>query len=165
VAELMLAECPVEAHHIVLEPSAGEGDLAAVLTPFPLNPTHLHLIELDVKRSDRLASRFPGCRVIQRDFLEVEPVNCFDRVYMNPPFAIEGSGSVWIDHVQHAKKFVAPDGYLAAIVPASIRFRSDTKHKQFREGLPVGRIIRDLPEKAFSESGTGVNACLLIIPC
>ncbi len=99
--------------HQVLEPSAGQGDLAAWMpkdrtTCVELSPLHCAIL------------RARGFSTVQADFLawagEQAPQS-FDRVVMNPPFA-DGRARA---HVEHAADLVRPGGRLVAVLPASMR--------------------------------------------
>lgn len=91
-----------------LEPSAGQGALAALL-PSPL------CVELSAVHCAILRAK--GFAVEQADFL-VWAAGCtrkFDRIAMNPPYA-DGQ---YMAHVMAAAGLLAPGGQMVAIVPAS----------------------------------------------
>lgn len=95
--------------HRVLEPSAGQGDIAAMLpaertTCVEISPLHCAIL------------RARGLRTVQADFLDWSD-GAFDRVVMNPPFA-DGRA---LAHVEHAAAMLAPGGRLVAVLPASMR--------------------------------------------
>lgn len=95
--------------HTVLEPSAGNGDLAALL---PADRTTC--VEIADLRCNILRAR--GFTVEQADFLAwAEHRQQFDRVVMNPPFS-EGR---WKAHIEAAAGLVAHGGRLVAVLPAS----------------------------------------------
>lgn len=101
--------------HSVLEPSAGNGDLAAHL---PAERTTC--VEVSALRCSVLKSR--GLTAIEADFLDWSHERMcsgelFDRVVMNPPFS-EGRA---VDHLVAASTLVKPGGRLVAILPASMR--------------------------------------------
>jgi hypothetical protein len=154
----------------ILEPSAGEGALirAACAAHSRWLPSFV-AVEVDRGRAQMLAGD-PVCeRVLCSDFLGMTPdhIGMFDRVLMNPPF----DGGRDMDHVRHASKFLKPGGRLVAIMSAGVEFREDAKTVAFRE--LVGRMKkatcyaesqwRDLPAGSFKESGTNVNACIVIL--
>ena len=56
-------------------------------------------------------------------------------------------------HVEHALRYLHPNGVLTAILPATARYD---------HGLLSGSW-EDLPVGAFSESGTNVNTCILTL--
>lgn len=95
--------------HRVLEPSAGQGDIAAMLpaertTCVEISPLHCAIL------------RARGLHTVQADFLAWAD-GAFDRVVMNPPFA-DGRA---LAHVEHAAAMLAPGGRLVAVLPASMR--------------------------------------------
>lgn len=99
--------------HQVLEPSAGQGDLAAWLpkertTCVELSPLHCAIL------------RARGFNTVQADFLawaEQQQPQSWDRVVMNPPFA-DGRARA---HIEFAAGLVRPGGRLVAVLPASMR--------------------------------------------
>lgn len=105
----------------VLEPSAGNGDLAAEL---PKDRTTC--VEVSALRCSVLKAR--GFNAVHADFLDWgHDRMCrgerFDRVVMNPPFS-EGRA---VDHVVAASLLVKPAGRLIAILPASMRGKEPLK--------------------------------------
>lgn len=98
----------------VLEPSAGQGDLAALL---PKDRTTC--VEISALHAAILKAR--GFTTVQADFLQwadmQSPAQPFDRVVMNPPFS-EGRAQL---HVQVAAALVKFGGRLVAIMPASYK--------------------------------------------
>ncbi len=101
--------------HTVLEPSAGNGDLAAAL---PRDRTTC--VEVSALRCSVLKAR--GFTAVNADFLDWSHDRMceglrFDRVVMNPPFS-EGRA---MDHLVAASLLVKPAGRLVAILPASMR--------------------------------------------
>lgn len=116
--------------------------------------------ELDPARAEKL--RQAGVAEVHcRDFLTYSPNGRFERVMMNPPFTTPGNSFAYIAHIQHAYSLLSPNGILAAIAPASLRFRTDKKTAALRELIERSGRICDLPENAFRESGTDVNTVLL----
>lgn len=144
----------------VLEPSAGEGALVEAVLRLGI-PTRISVIEADVRRRAVLAALAlrafqnpaPGTvDVLQAvdDFLTFHPTYptytpVYDRVIMNPPFI----GTTYIDHVRHAYAMLVRGGRLVAILPASIKFRLDRKHTEFRALIADCGSLGDLPDDAF----------------
>lgn len=99
----------------VLEPSAGQGDLAAALPP-----ARTVCVELSSLHCAVLKAR--GLQTVQADFLEWSEETWarngrFDRIVMNPPFS-EGRAQA---HLDAAARLLAPGGRLVAILPATMR--------------------------------------------
>lgn len=138
----------------ILEPSAGDGAIADVLSK-----TNIYCVEQNEKRAMILKQK--GYPVYHGDFLQMMPIGrYYDRIFMNPPFEFGQD----IDHVMHAYKFLNENGKMAAIMSEGPFFRDDNKSKNFREWLnEVGGISRKLPECSFKESGTRVNTRIVII--
>lgn len=128
----------------VLEPSCGDG---ALLDAMDNGKRKLFGIEYDATRAQQ--ARGKGYSVLTANFLQVEPQPVYDRVVMNPPFY----GKHYVKHVEHAMKFLKPDGVLITILPASAWY----EHK-----LLKGRW-EDLPMGSFRESGTNINTGFLMI--
>ena len=106
IAERVVALAGVEPGMRVLEPSAGTGDIAALIPG-------IHCIEVSALRCDVLRAR--GMSVEQGDFLRHKGE--YDRIVMNPPFS-EGR---WQAHIQHAYEVLAPGGRMVAVIPSSAK--------------------------------------------
>ncbi|MGT2457776.1 hypothetical protein ACU4GI_33275 [Cupriavidus basilensis] len=96
----------------VLEPSAGQGGLAAFL---PLERTTC--VELSQLHCEILRAK--GFTTTHADFIDWAATTAlrFTRVVMNPPFA-QGRALL---HLQAAAHLLTPAGRLVAILPASLR--------------------------------------------
>ncbi len=109
-----LAEELADIHqgHKCLEPSAGNGALAAKM---PTETTTC--IEISPMRCKVLASK--GYKVIEADFLSwaAKCTERFDRILLNPPFANNRATL----HLQAAAGLLENGGRLVAILPASLR--------------------------------------------
>jgi len=144
---------------LVLEPSAGRGDISAKVA---CDGYRVDVCEIQPELASRLKDSELYCRVFETDFLKMSPsyYSAYDRVLMNPPFD-RGRD---VDHVVHAWKFVRPGGRLVAIMSAGTEFRSDRKTTAFRALVERERgRFQDLPAGSFSEHGTNVNTILLTI--
>lgn len=146
---------------LVLEPSAGAGNLVtAVLAANPR--ASVIAVEPNADRAAPLRS-WPAVALVTCTFEEYlatlsEPRDVVDAVVMNPPFAVLGHPTIWIDHVHAAWDLVRPGGRLTAIVPAGYVFRTDRRHTELRDLIaPVGGHL-ELPDTAF---GTGIRTVLL----
>ena len=136
----------------VLEPSAGTGNLLRAITA----DCESVAVELNATLAQRLcAGDEPWPHLVTtwvgKDFLTCNGnLGMFDRIVMNPPFE-RGSD---IAHIKHAMGFLRPGGRLVAICAAGPRQRAEL--------APLGEWI-DLPPGSFSESGTNVNAAIVVI--
>lgn len=146
---------------LVLEPSAGQGNLAVAASK-QANGVMVDAIELLSKNVDALIELNSHLSGIQEaDFLALTPKAIYDRVVMNPPFAKQDD----IRHVLHALKFLKPDGLLVSVMPSSVTFRDNKLTTEFRALIRQrGGDIEALPEGSFKESGTAVNTVIVTIP-
>lgn len=143
---------------VVLEPSAGDGAIARVLAA---NGAVVDCIERDPGRA--AAIRAAGCArtVTTSDFLDVPARREYQQVVMNPPFAGDAAGQ----HVLHALGFLRPGGTLAALLPASIRWRQTSAAAQVRRlAADRGGLWENVPDGAFAASGAHAKTVMLVIP-
>ena len=157
VIDLMIDYAGIEDDHRILEPSAGTGSIANRLrAEFPNSP--LDVFELDPTLQNILKGQ--GYKLTGSNFLESEKNPAYDRILMNPPF----SKLADIDHVRHAFDCLKPGGRLVAIMGAGAFFNSRNKGRAFQKwNAELGAEIHSLPGNSFKESGTGVNAKIIII--
>lgn len=167
LADRVVAAAGVTDEHLVLEPSAGKGDLvAAVLRAAP--SAQVVAVEIAHTLQKLLETRFlvrsgqvslrPG------DFLEIAPEAAYDRVIMNPPFE-RGADR---EHVLHALRFLRRGGRLVAIMSgAALEGRgAEAFHAALDHACGDLWSAEPLPEGSFQGSEafrqTGVRALLLI---
>jgi hypothetical protein len=125
----------------VLEPSAGNGDLAALL---PLDRTIC--VEISALRCSVLKAR--GLTTVNADFIAwAKTASCVDRVVLNPPFS-DGRAEL---HLRTAYDVLKPGGRLVAVMPASMRGKNPI----------AGCSIEwsDTIENAFANTGVSVAIC------
>lgn len=159
VIERMLEVADIAPGMIVLEPSAGKGDLAvaadkagALVSCWEINHRLCEIVRakgIDCACGDFLAATPPP-----------EPV--VDLVLMNPPFEDGAS----IEHVRKAFEWLRPGGRLVAVMPTSIAFRTDHRHGRFTEWREaLGGTIEELPDGSFKSAfrPTAVNCVLLVV--
>ncbi|MCX4550573.1 MULTISPECIES: rRNA adenine N-6-methyltransferase family protein [unclassified Streptomyces] len=143
----------------VLEPSAGAGALTADIAS---RGGLVDAVELDERRAAILRAQGDCQKVMQTDFLSLDPLDReegYDRIVMNPPF---NNG---LDHILHAVGFMKDDGHLIAVMSNGLMWWSDRKAAEFREVVEeVGGDIEALPEDSFAISGTNVRTCLVFLP-
>lgn len=145
----------------VLEPSAGCG--AFVRAIFAVNPrVQVTAVEPNTSRLERVALS-PSVRPVNSTFEQFasQTQQRFDAVVMNPPFAVPGGPSIWIDHVRMAFDLLRPGGRLTAIVPSGLVFRQDRKHKAIRAMVEENGGFSVLAGDAFKISGTGVQTVVM----
>ena len=145
--------------HLVLEPSAGKGNLAeAIRTACP--EAQIQCLEVDWNL--RKILKLKGFSLVGDDFLKFAPERQFDRIVMNPPFE-DGQDCL---HIRRAFDCLAPGGKLVSISSPSWTFNQTRKFVEFRDWLEsVGGNWEQLPEGSFKKSdrSTGVNTCLIWI--
>jgi hypothetical protein len=141
--------------HWVLEPSGGSG---AILDEIPSSAS-LHACEIQPVLADALKAK--GYMVEGTDFLAFNPGPLYDRIVANPPFT-KGQD---IAHINHMLDCLAPGGRLVSVLSAGIDFRKDkaTTALLARLQKECSRFyFEDLESGAFRESGTLVNAKVLV---
>lgn len=111
VAQAAIELAEIGPDHDCLEPSAGQGGLADLMT----NSRTLSCVEVSKLHCEILKAK--GHSVTQADFLSLPINGPFDRVAMNPPY----SQGRWQAHTEHAASMVKVGGILVAILPASAR--------------------------------------------
>lgn len=157
-AQRMVAEAGIEPGMTVLEPSAGNGNIAEAIRAAGVNPD---VVEQSSKLREILEAK--GFNLAGRDFMDVTDGQ-YDRIVMNPPF----SNGQDAEHIRHAYELLKPGGKLVAIAGEGIFFRNDAKATAFREWLDEhGGTSEKLPEGTFKDSSlmatTGVNARMVIV--
>jgi predicted RNA methylase len=145
----------------VLEPSAGAGALCDAIRAAA--DVDLTAIEGHSGLATAIAGK--AQRVHWADFLEWAVVAPgaglgFDRVVMNPPFAKNQD----IQHVRAAFSLLREGGRLVSVMSAHHTFALDSASTDFREFLDMHNADTiQLDAGTFKESGTGVNAVLVVI--
>lgn len=108
IVEIMLSRlAPLERDQRVLEPSAGRGDIADRLRTYV---DQVSIVEPHPLLAELLAGK--GYTPFAGSFETFDPLQSFDRIAMNPPFA-DGRD---MDHVQRAFEMLAPGGVLVALM-------------------------------------------------
>lgn len=142
--------------HLVLEPSAGDGAIAAAAAPLA---AAVDCIELDSRRAEGLRRAGIFRQVRCRDFLATAPGR-YDRVLMNPPFT-RGAD---VRHVRHALRFVRPGGRLIAVMPRNILDRADKAARALRALMDEhGGWFEDTEARAFAAAGTLIDTVIAVI--
>lgn len=158
VADLMVNEANISEGMDVLEPSAGNGNIADAIKNAGIEPD---VIELSSDLSNILSAK--GYDVVGTDFMNYNEKK-YDRIIMNPPFSNGADG----DHVMHAYDLLKPGGRIVAIVGEGTFSRSDKKATAFRNWLEsVGGSEEKLPNGTFNDkkllNTTQANARMVII--
>jgi len=157
LVERLLVLAQLEPWMLVLEPSAGRGALAQEIAK-------IATVECFEIRPDCVAALEAGGyarAIFSSDFLSAMPTVRYDRVLMNPPFARRND----ILHVEHALRFLKPDGLLVSVMSAGITFRQDHMTTRFREMVRSrGGWFEANPEKSFHVSGTDIRTVNVVVP-
>lgn len=153
----MIDQADIQEGHTILEPSAGLGHIADVISErHPDNP--LTVCEISYSLCEAL--KLKGYEIdIREDFLK--HTNTYDRIIMNPPF----ENGQDITHVLHAFSLLNPGGRLVAIM-AGNKGKSDKKTTEFVEFVQnQGGSIEENPAGSFLSSfrPTGVNTITVIL--
>jgi hypothetical protein len=161
VIERMLELAAIEAHHRILEPSVGKGDIAdAIRLGWPDN--FLTVVEINRSLADVLTAK--GYEPVFGDFLQFGTGEVYDRIVMNPPFERDQH----MTYVRHAYSRLAPGGRVVAVMSEGPFFREDSTSIAFRSWLEqVKGYSESLPENAFSGTDafrrTSVRTRLVVI--
>ena len=142
----------------VLEPSAGMGAIARYV---PKNSS-LTAIEPSQKLFPTLQLKAGGFgrKFIMDIFENLNIVNKYDVILMNPPFG--AAGSTAIAHVDKAFKHLNEGGRIVALIPRGSTDKKVDKWIQENESAKmVGEVI--LPSVTFTRAGTSVNTRVVII--
>ena len=153
---------------LVLEPSAGKGDLAeAILRDAP--ESQVVCVEHSHTLCDILRARFEhldatNLDVLERDFTRFTCTEKFPRVVMNPPFE-KGQD---MEHIRLAYDLLSPGGRLVSIISPGAFFRENSREREFRAWLDrLDHEVHDLPEGSFTGAKafrhTGVSTKALVI--
>lgn len=145
----------------VLEPSAGHGAIARwfpVLSNKTINEKETELITRARLAVDGQA------RFLQGNFEDVNIVNKFDAIVMNPPFGL--GGSLAIPHLAKAYQHLRDGGRIVALLPRGPA--ADGKLEKFLYGDKAPKDLYmvadiELPSVTFNRAGTSVPTHVVIL--
>jgi hypothetical protein len=143
----------------ILEPSAGHGAIARF---FPETADRT-LIEPSVALLSRAALASPGAKTLDHRFEDLNIVNKFDAIVMNPPFGLGGKTA--IEHLDKASSHVRDGGRIVALLPTGLAAdkRFDAWFESDRaKGLHIVSSIT-LPAVTFERAGTSVRARVVVL--
>ncbi|MCC0179912.1 class I SAM-dependent methyltransferase [Waterburya agarophytonicola K14] len=103
----ILEVAQLDPKHLVLEPSAGSGDLASAIAASGIEKIDCFELQPLLQK----ALKLQGFNLIGTDFLTSSPQPIYDRILANPPFGNNGVTR----HTQHAYKFLKPGGKLVTL--------------------------------------------------
>lgn len=149
LAKEIVKRAGIKPDDICLEPSAGRGNIAKYLT-------NCDCVELN--EDNRRFLKANGYNVIHDDFMTFVPNKEYDVIVMNPPFCKCQDAAHIYKAIEIAKRKVV------AIGGSGIMYRNDKAYCRLRELVERYKgTIEPLPEKAFKDSGTNVNTCLIVV--
>lgn len=156
----IIARANIGSGMLVLEPSAGKGDLAEAARAAGADVV-VECCEYNGTLREILTVR--GFKIVANDFLDwfkAEPR--YDRIVMNPPFE-KGAD---IRHLWYAYYMLKPRGRLVSVMSSGPFFRQDRAATEFRDWLgSVGGVSEPLPDGSFKSAfcPTGVSTRLVVI--
>lgn len=159
----------------VLEPSAGDGHLAAEIRA-QLPETHITCVEPHQARVERLRTRAVD-EVVEstvEDYLTTVAFSAlggtwepFDLVVMNPPFTLGGRPEAWAEHVlalHDDPNILATGGLISAVVPRIVMTGQSKLVRRVRQlTLPHPYGITECERGAFGPVGAQVSTALILI--
>jgi len=159
VAQRMARLARISKGDHVLEPSAGNGNLADAAAAEGAN---VDVIEISSQLRDILTAK--GYNVVDHDFMEFTPEKPYDAILMNPPFSKRQDA----EHIMRAYGMLKAGGTLVAIAGEGVFFGQDQKAQQFRTWLESHHAeVEKLDGGTFTDTKllaqTGANARLIVI--
>ncbi|QIK58790.1 N-6 DNA methylase [Dysgonomonas sp. HDW5A] len=158
IAERLVDLADIKPEHVILEPSAGQGAIInaihkvcpdAVVDCFEL---------MDLNRS--FLEKLDNINILGNDFLAEKKDKLYDLIIANPPF----SKNQDIEHVAEMYKCLKDNGRLISIMSNHWRFASGKKEAAFKEFIEEeGARVYDLEPGDFKESGTNIQACIIVL--
>lgn len=140
----------------VLEPSAGDGAIGR----FVPQGTDLTMIEPTESLASRAKMANTDANVIQDVFENINTVNKYHAIVMNPPFG--NAGSLAIKHISKAFQHLHDGGRLVALIPNGAMDKKVESFIDSEKQAFVVAIIK-LPTSTFSYAGTSVSTRIVII--
>jgi len=143
----------------MLEPSAGHGAIARWFR----EDAKRTAIEPSGELSSRLALNFDS-EVKRQTFEELNIINKYDAIVMNPPFGVGGKTA--IEHLDKAFKHLRMNGRIVALIPegpaADKRFNQWMyDNKDTEEAQLIANI--SLPTVTFERAGTKVKTRIVVV--
>ncbi len=143
----------------VLEPSAGHGAIARFFPEF----AERTVVEPSTELATRAALASPGARMFDGRFEELNIVNKYDAIVMNPPYG--AGGKTAMEHVTKAAVHLRNGGRIVALIPtgpaADKRFDAMMESAGLKGVYEVARI--DLPAVTFERAGTAVRTRIVVL--
>jgi len=158
VGEKMVEWLSLQAGESALEPSAGHG---AIAMWFP-EKASVTVVEPSYSLFSKLNARSGGGnrKMLNDVFENLNTVNKFEGIAMNPPFG--SGGKTAIEHLNKAYDHLRNNGRIVAIIPQG---QADKRLDDFLEGTPDAHLIASvkLPSSTFEQAGTKVGTRIVVI--
>lgn len=137
----------------ILEPSAGKGAIVKVA----MHKGPVDAVEVDNRHKKDLESLGAGVVVQIKSIFDKIVTPTYSHVIGNPPFAkVEGHDC--IDHFRQSFGFLRTGGCQVKIMPKSIEWREDMRHKAFRAFLSdMNADIEPMAPGSFKHAKTDVE--------
>ncbi len=155
VAERVVELAEIETHHIVLEPSAGQGALLdCIKVDCPIMCVEPLLENVEILRNK-------GYVCYRGEFENYySPDIQYDRIIMNPPYANQND----IKHVKMAYDMLAKGGILVAVISENALYYQTDLSIEFNEFLTKENVfVEAVSPRAFEESGTTIETVIIKI--
>lgn len=152
----------IQPSHLLGEFSAGRGALIKAARAEGHN-NKFDVCEIDdINRAE--LEQLENVEIIGTDFLNVQPVERYDVILLNPPF----SKNQDITHIEHAYKFLKPGGRLVAVSSKHWQYAKNRKETAFREWIEeiegcTYEVDSIVGPQAFKKSGTNISTIVLEI--
>lgn len=159
VAQRMATLARISKGDRVLEPSAGNGNLADAAAAAGGT---VDVIEISSQLRDILTAK--GYNVVDHDFMGFTPEAPYDAILMNPPWSNRQDS----DQIMRAFGMLQAGGSLVAIAGEGVFFGKDQKAQQFRAWLDANNAdVEPLGKGTFMDPNllatTGANGRLIVI--
>lgn len=143
----------------VLEPSAGHGAIARFIPDL----TDVTMVEPSYELSQKAALANGKANIINGKFEDLNIVNKYDAIVMNPPYGSGGKTST--EHLAKAARHIRDGGRIVALLPrggmADKRLADFLESDTAKNLHQVARV--DMPAKTFERAGTGVNTQIIVL--
>lgn len=158
IAERLVELANIKPRHLILEPSAGQGAIVNAIHKVCPDKVVDCFELMDLNRS--FLEKLDNVNIIGSDFLGEKKDKLYDLIIANPPF----SKNQDIDHVVEMYKCLKDDGRLVSVMSNHWRFSSNKKEVEFSRFIESeGAYIEDLQPGDFKESGTNIQACIVVL--
>lgn len=158
-AQRMARKARISKGKRVLEPSAGNGNLADAAAA---EGAEVDVIEISSQLREILTLK--GYNVVAHDFNTFTPDEKYDAILMNPPFSKRQDA----EHIMRAYGMLAGGGTLVAIAGEGVFFGTDQKAVQFRDWLDSHNAeVEKLAGGTFQDNAllaqTSVSARMIVL--